>query len=433
MKTKQLRDEKRKFLFVSKWGDSLDVAYGVQQEGHKVLMYIADKRSREIGFGFVKKTNDYKKHIDWADIVVFDYTGFGTESDALRRAGKMVFGGSAYTDELELDRNFGQEELKRHGVKTLPFKEFESFQSAVQYIEKNPDAYVIKPGGETQELKQLLFVGQEENGDDVIRMLKAYEKSWGNNFGAFQLQRKVKGVEVAVGAFFNGDTFLPPYNISFEHKKLFPNELGVSTGEMGTSMFWAEESVLFERTLKKLESSLREHHFRGHIDINSIVNHNGIYPLEFTSRFGYPQVHIQRDGLLTPFSKVLWDTAAGAHVTFSSRIGFQVGAYMVVPPFPFDDPKSFRLFSKDSVVIFKKPNEVGIHPINVKKVNGHWLVTGDRGIVTLVTGQGTTMKEAQKHMYNRISNLLINNSYYRNDIGDRWTEDSDKLRSWGYL
>ncbi|MGA0829759.1 MAG: phosphoribosylamine--glycine ligase, partial [Flavobacteriaceae bacterium] len=178
MKTKQLRDEKRKFLFVSKWGDSLDVAYGVQQEGHKVLMYIADKRSREIGFGFVKKTNDYKKHIDWADIVVFDYTGFGAESDALRKTGKIVFGGSAYTDELELDRNFGQEELKRHGVKTLPFKEFESFQSAVQYIEKNPDAYVIKPGGETQELKQLLFVGQEENGDDVIRMLKAYEKSW---------------------------------------------------------------------------------------------------------------------------------------------------------------------------------------------------------------------------------------------------------------
>ena len=433
MKTKQLRDEKRKFLFVSKWGDSLDVAYGVQQEGHKVLMYIADKRSREIGFGFVKKTNDYKKYIDWADIVVFDYTGFGAESDALRKTGKIVFGGSAYTDELELDRNFGQEELKRHGVKTLPFKEFESFQSAVQYIEKNPDAYVIKPGGETQELKQLLFVGQEENGDDVIRMLKAYEKSWGNNFGAFQLQRKVKGVEVAVGAFFNGDTFLPPYNISFEHKKLFPNELGVSTGEMGTSMFWAEESVLFERTLKKLESSLREHNFRGHIDINSIVNHNGIYPLEFTSRFGYPQVHIQRDGLLTPFSKVLWDTAARAHVTFSSRIGFQVGAYMVVPPFPYDDPKSFRLFSKDSVVIFKKPNEVGIHPINVKKVSGHWLVTGDRGIVTLVTGQGTTMREAQKNMYNRISNLLINNSYYRNDIGDRWTEDSDKLRSWGYL
>jgi len=139
-------------------------------------MYIADKRSREIGFGFVKKTNDYSKHLDWADIIVFDYTGFGELSDNLRQSGKVVFGGSSYTDELELNRNFGQEELKRHGVKTLPFKEFDNFQSAIQYIEKNPDAYVITPSGETQELKQLLFVGQDENGEDVIRMLRVYEK-----------------------------------------------------------------------------------------------------------------------------------------------------------------------------------------------------------------------------------------------------------------
>jgi len=84
-------------------------------------------------------------------------------------------------------------------------------------------------------------------------------------------------------------------------------------------------------------------------------------------------------------------------------------------------------------VIFKKPITSGVHPINVKKVNDHWLVTGNQGIVTLITGNGTTMKEAQKNMYNRISNTLVNNSYYRNDIGNRWTEDSDKLRSWGYL
>ena len=43
------------------------------------------------------------------------------------------------------------------------------------------------------------------------------------------------------------------------------------------------------------------------------------------------------------------------------------------------------------------------------------------------------MKDAQRMLYNRISNVLINNVYYRTDIGDRWTEDSDKLWAWGLL
>src|SRR5690606_1876116 len=136
---------------------------------------------------------------------------------------------------------------------------------------------------ETQELKQLLFVGSDDEGLDVIRVLKAYEKSWGDDFGNFQLQRKVKGVEISIAAFFNGNEFIYPINITFEHKKLFPKELGVSTGEMGTSMFWTKDSPIFEATLLKFQSTLAKHNFIGHIDINCIVNGNGIYPLEFTS------------------------------------------------------------------------------------------------------------------------------------------------------
>lgn len=255
-KTDLKTNEKLNFLFVSKWGESLDIAYTIKQEGHLVKMFIEDKSSREIGFGFITKVSDWKKHIDWATIIIFDYTGYGKICDELRNNGKLVFGGSEYTDLLELDRNFGQEELKKHKIKTLPSREFFNFEEAINYVEKNPDAYVVKPCGETQDLKQLLFVGNDDKGLDVIRMLKAYEKSWGNSFGTFQLQRKVKGVEIAVSAFFNGTHFIQPYNISFEHKKFFPKELGVSTGEMGTSMFWTKDSPIFELTLGKFEHTL---------------------------------------------------------------------------------------------------------------------------------------------------------------------------------
>jgi len=155
--------------------------------------------------------------------------------------------------------------------------------------------------------------------------------------------------------------------------------------------------------------------------------------LEFTSRFGYPQLHIQLESITENFGQMLYKIAQGQDFKIKVKKGFQVGAYMVVPPFPFDDKKSFEIFSKDSVVLFKTPNREGIHPIQVKNINGQWLITGNSGIVLLIVGTGMNMKEAQKNMYNRIANIIINNSYYRNDIGNRWAEDSDKLLSWGLL
>ena len=92
-------------------------------------------------------------------------------------------------------------------------------------------------------------------------------------------------MEVAVGAFFNGKQFIYPVNINFEHKKLFPGNLGPPTGEMGTSMFWSPPNQLFNQTLLKMESQLAEEGYVGYIDVNCIVNGNGIYPLKFTARF----------------------------------------------------------------------------------------------------------------------------------------------------
>lgn len=425
--------ESRNFLFVSRYGESLDLAYAVQNEGHKVKMYIEESGCREIGLGFVKRTPNWEKQTEWADIVVFDYTGYGEKSKALKASGKLVFGGNVYTDNLELDRNFGQEELKRHGIRILPSRDFQTFEDAIHFIRKHPDCYVIKPSGETQELKQLLFVGQDDEGADVIRILQAYERSWGNDFGTFQLQKKVKGVEISVSGYFNGKDFIRPLNVTFEHKKLFPRELGVSTGEMGSSMFWTKDSPIFDATLAKFTPTLREQGFNGHIDLNCIVNGNGIYPLEFTSRFGFPQVFIQRAGINEDFGQFLLKVARGENFSIHVKKGFQVGAFIVVPPFPYEDKKTFRLFSKDAVVVFKKDKKEGVHPMHVKRISNEWLITGDTGIAVLVTGTGVTMKDAQRMMQNRISNVIVNNGYYRTDIGDRWQEDSDRLWSWGLL
>lgn len=425
---------KRNYLFVSSSALHIDCAWQIAKEGHEVRYWIASEAEKNTGDGFVAKVEQWEPHVDWADVVVFDdVEGHGTLADALRKKGKAVIGGSPYSDRLEDDRSFGQDEMKKAGVSIVQYKEFTNFDDAISHVKENPRKYVIKPSGEAQNIKRLLFVGIEEDGSDVVRVLEAYKRVWSDTIKVFQLQHRVTGVEVAVGAFFNGKKFLEPINVNFEHKKLFPGDIGPATGEMGTSMFWSKSNRLFNATLKKMEVKLAEEGYNGYIDINCIVNGQGIYPLEFTARFGYPTIQIQSDALAMPLAEFFYNLATGGDADIKVKKGFQVGVRLVVPPYPFGDQKTFDTYSKDAMIVFKKPVYDGIHIEDVKMVNGQWVVTGSAGVALVVSGQGATMREAQKQAYNRIQNILIPNMYYRKDIGDRWYEDSDKLHTWGYL
>ena len=426
--------EKKNFLFVSIDGLITDVAWQILKEGHNVKYSIENKEEREVGDGFVPKVDDWKKEVDWADVIIFDdVLGQGKKAQKLREEGKNVIGGTPYTDRLEDDRAFGQEELKKHGVPTIPSWNFTNFDEAISFVQENPDRYVIKPSGEIQISKGLLFVGEEEDGKDVVRLLEDYKKAWGKKIKAFQLQKRVPGVEVAVGAFFNGKDFIYPINVNFEHKKLFPGNIGPSTGEMGTTMFWSGPNSLFNSTLKKFESKLKEEKYVGYIDINCIVNSKGIYPLEWTSRFGYPTIFIQHEGMLNPIGEFMYGMSKGNSNKLKTKSGFQMGVRVVVPPFPFRDQETFNVYSKDTIILFKKPIKEGVHIEDVKLFNDEWVITGTSGVVLVVCGTGSTMKSTQNQTYNRINNILIPNMYYRKDVGDRWHDDSDWLHNWGYL
>src|SRR5262245_11273033 len=353
-------EKKRKFLFVSLTGLVGDIAWQVLKEGHEVRYFIGDPEEKDIADGFVPKTDDWEKDVDWADVVVFDDTlGQGEKAVALRAKGKAVVGGTPYTDRLEDDRSFGQEELKKAGVSIIPYGDFDE---AISYVQENPNRYVIKPSGAASNVKRRLFVGDEEDGRDVVRMLEAYKKAFADEIKVFQLQKRVVGVEVAVGAFFNGKSYVYPINTNFEHKKLFPGNTGPPTGEMGTTMFWSEPNKIFEQTLLKMEPKLAEEGYVGYIDVNCIVNNNGIYPLEFTSRFGYPTIFIQQEGMITPIGLFLADLAHGEDPKLKVKSGFQVGVRIVMPPFPFDDNATFESFTKNAVIVFKRgtPEEVHI-------------------------------------------------------------------------
>ena len=191
----------------------------------------------------------------------------------------------------------------------------------------------------------------------MVRILKAYREVWSDEVKEFQLQERVNGVEIAVTAFFNGEKFIDYVNINFEHKKLFPGNFGPATGEMGTTMFWTKQSQLFDKTLKRMEPTLKKEGYVGSIDLNCIVNSTGIYPLEFTSRFGYPAISIQAEGMNSSIGDFLYNIADGKGDDIKVKKGFQIGIRILVPPYPFKDQKTFDSYSKDATVTFKNPKK----------------------------------------------------------------------------
>jgi phosphoribosylamine--glycine ligase len=208
-----------KLLFVSYDGLIGDIAWQVVKEGHEAKLWIKDEDERGIADGFAPKCDDWRREVEWADVVVFDdVLGMGAWAQELRKAGKPVVGGTPYTDKLEDDRAFGQAELRAAGVTIIPQENFTSFDDAIEYVRKNPNRYVIKPSGEAQNYKRLLYVGEEEDGRDVVEVLEDYKRAWSRKIKEFQLQRRIMGVEVATGGFFNGHEFVTPICVNFEHK-----------------------------------------------------------------------------------------------------------------------------------------------------------------------------------------------------------------------
>ncbi len=433
--------ESKRFLFLSLDAALIgDLAWQVSKEGHEVKYYIEADGDKEIADGFVPKTGDWRAEVDWADVIVFDdiwvgnEVGTGAIAEDLRKRGKAVVGGTPNTDQLEDDRGYAMDVLEEHGVSVLPHKVFRDFDAGIQHVLDNPGPYVIKPLGEVQNVKRLLYVGRENDGTDVVDVLRAYKKAWGHRMKGFQLQRRVSGVEIAVCGFFNGEKFVEPVNFNFEHKKLFPGNIGPSTGEMGTSMFWADRNRIFDETLGKLEAWLADEGYVGSIDINSIVNDTGIYPLEFTPRFGYPTIILQEEGMNMPTGEFFYKLANGDDPDLSVHKGYQIAVRVVLPPFPFDDAAIYDENSRNAAVVFDTDDRDGIHIEDAKLVDGQWRVAGDNGMPIVVTGKGETMMLAREQAYNRIYDIIMPNMYYRDDIGERWIEgDGDRLLAWGYV
>lgn len=430
-----------KILFISKELLGANLAYRMKQEGHDVKLYIEDKDSRKCFDYIVPKVLSWKKELNWVGkdgLIVFDFIGQGKIQDDLRKKGYKVFGGSELGEKLELDREFGQKIFSEVGMKTVPLKDFKNVEDAIIYANIHRNRWVIK---QNNGMKGLSYIGQMKDGSDVISVLKNYLSNKDLNREKITLHERVEGIEIGIGRYFNGNDWVGPIEFNIEHSKFFPGDIGPTTSEMGT-VIWYEDDLdnpLYKETIGRMKDFLKKADFRGDFEINCIVNESGIYPLEATARFGSPAVHLQDEIHSSPWGEFLMAVASGNKYDLKWKKGFGIVVLMAIPPFPYT--KKIKELSAYGINIFfdgvsdEDMRHVHIEELSARLNDPKQLYIADgQGYILYVTGIADTIPKAQEKVYSIVKKIIIPKSMYRNDIGSKfWNDELAILKSMGFI
>ncbi|WP_375411614.1 hypothetical protein [uncultured Bradyrhizobium sp.] len=396
-------------------------------DGHEVKVFVADPLAQGTMAGLVEHTSNWENELDWVKaagedgVILFENVAQarGELQDTLRKDGFHVVGGSAYGDRLENDRAFAQRVLADIGLQTADVAEFNDLASASKFIDEHPARYVLKFNGPKFSSYDN-YVGRLADGADVRALLRTkffFEEQ--SEALSFVLMEHVDGVEMGVGAYFNGENFIGEACLDWEHKRFFPGNLGELTGEMGTIATFDRSRTFFERTLKRMAPMLAAGGYCGYINLNTIVNQRGIWPLEFTCRFGYPGFAV-----LGPLQQTRWGDLFRAMIDRKGNAtmlpGFCAAIVLTTPPFPYDR-ESVEEATVGLPVMFDgglgKQDQDRLYYGEVGIVNGQLVTSGMYGWTMVATAVADGIDEARRKAGELADRIIVPNMRYRRDIG----------------
>ena len=415
-----------KFLILSQCGDGMGLALRLQAEGHSVKLKIFDSHFEHQGKGLVDLCGEY----EFGQTVIADVTDYGPLLDKFRDEGAKIFAGGVYADKLEKDRTLAKEVMDEAGILTPKAKSAGSWEDAARLVKEFgeiSERIVIKPEGSLSGVVPSYCAKSVEDG---LAMLEQFRGEHPQSEIDITIQEFIEGVAVSTeGWFFGKDWSEGMFNHTIERKHFLNDDLGPSGGCTGNVVWKCDSSdPLVTETLLKLTDEFRKHLYVGPIDINCIVNKEGVYGLEFTPRFGY-------DAFPT-LLYTLCDFDFGRFVDCASRFvdsgdslneGFGAGVRLSVPPWPNEKHRhdgNVQIRGLDDVEDRKL-----FYPFGVGFSDDKLHTTQGAGIVGVANGFGSTIGKAFNRAYELVKKIQVPELQYRTDLAKQFTKDFEELES----
>lgn len=425
-----------KIALTSHWGYGAWFVSQFIEAGHKVDFFLEDPNLLDILEGIIPtpltpsgrfwrdRHPDYSRY----DLSIFDLTG--QERRAEYSASLVpTIGDSEFAGEVESNRMFGIEVMEECGIKVPPYEKFSDVEAAKAFVKKTKKRYVFKPDGGQDQDTASTYVA--ENSNDMIRYLDKISQI--TKGADFILQEFIKGTEVSVEGWFNGEEFYL-LNCTLEEKKFMNGGKGPNTGCSGNLVFTFanREPAVYRHGLCKMKEYLRAVGYRGMLDLNTIATGSELYGLEWTPRLGYDASACLMQIYAGDFAQMMLDICMGERPDLAWRAEFAAGIRLSIPPYP-SEIKGQHL---EGIPI------QGIEPEDLEHTylfdvmlneKEELVSAGHSGFIAVPMGIGDTIGDAFEQCNKRVERVKIPNMQYRTDIQSSTIKRYNKLDMDGWL
>lgn len=381
-----------------------------------------------IGTNIPIQINEIKKLADFAKRSNIFLTIGGSEEslalgivDYFQKRGLRIFGPKKNAAQIEWSKAFSKNLMKKAGIPTASYGQFNNFQKAKKYIASHSYPLFIKASG-LAEGKGAILCKSKKSAEKTLRDLMI-KKIFGKSGETVVVEELLVGEEISIHAFSDGKT-MQVFPTSQDNKAIFDGNKGPNTGGIGTiapvpsisnKQLKEIEKTIVVPTLTQLKKSGRP--FVGNLYPGLMMTKTGPKVIEFNARFGDPEIESYMRLLKTDLYKICIACIDGKLSKLKIKWEKKFACCIVITSGGY--PGKYR---KGDIITgienAEKNPDVLVFHFATKKANGKLLTNGGR--ILGVTAVGKTMKEALRKGYKASSKIHFRGMHYRKDIGAKY-------------
>ncbi|MCF8609574.1 phosphoribosylamine--glycine ligase [Gordonia sp. HY285] len=339
-------------------------------------------------------------------------------ADALRTAGIAVFGPSAQAAQIEGSKAFAKDVMAAAGVNTARAESVTAAADIDAALDRFGPTWVVKDDG--------LAAGKGVVVTPDRATARAHAVDVIENGHPVLLESFLDGPEVSLFCLVDGETVVPLLPAQ-DHKRVGDGDEGPNTGGMGayTPLPWLPDGMvdrIVDEVVRPVAAEMVERGvgFSGLLYAGLAIGSDGPSVVEFNCRFGDPETQAVLDLLESPLGEVLGAVANGTLADLPALRWYDGSAVVVVLA-----AQNYPGSPRTGDAITGADTEGVLHAGT--KIDDSGDIVSSGGRVLSVVGRGADLAQARAQAYARLSDVTLDGSHFRTDIGKAAEDGRIKL------